>query len=54
MDFDRYKGGIMTCDSGPLCNIPKYTDHVIIIAGFGVDPESGLMTYCIVIIDLPN
>ena len=40
-EFDKYKGGVMTCDNGPLCNIPKYTDHVIVIAGWGVEAETG-------------
>jgi len=40
--FNNYRGGIIKCEDGPLCNIPKYTDHVIIIAGWGIDEETGV------------
>lgn len=41
--FDEYKGGIIKCPklSGePLCDLP-YVDHVIVIAGWGVDKTTG-------------
>jgi len=36
-EFNNYQGGIIECEDGPLCNIPMYSDHVIVIAGWGVD-----------------
>ena len=39
--FNDYKGGIMQCIHGEKCKI-KYTDHVIVIAGWGVEKESGI------------
>ena len=41
--FDNYKGGVITCPDRkhPLCSV-TYTDHVVVIAGWGVDKTSGL------------
>ena len=41
--FDQYKGGIIKCPKHagePLCDLP-YVDHVIVIAGWGVDKATG-------------
>ena len=40
--FYNYKGGIITCDDrvSPACDV-TYTDHVVVIAGYGVDAETG-------------
>ena len=36
--FNDYKGGIIECpENAPLCNLRQYNDHVIVIAGWGVD-----------------
>jgi cathepsin X len=42
-EFDRYKGGIISCaeSNHPQCKV-KFTDHVIVIAGWGVDKVSGM------------
>jgi cathepsin X len=37
--FDNYHGGVIKCDEGPICKIPHYADHVIVIAGWGVDVD---------------
>jgi cathepsin X len=40
--LNNYKGGMITCENGgPLCNVQKYADHMIVIAGWGVDEETG-------------
>jgi cathepsin X len=42
--FDEYKGGIITCDpetDGHWCKLKRYVDHVIVIAGYGVDKATG-------------
>lgn len=41
--FDKYNGGIISCrDSNELeCRSPL-TDHVVVIAGYGQDSESGM------------
>ena len=40
--FNAYSGGIITCPHGSYgCN-PKFTDHVIVIAGWGTDAETGM------------
>jgi hypothetical protein len=38
------RGGIIDCGDGSskLCNIPQYSDRVIVIAGWGVDAKTGL------------
>jgi cathepsin X len=47
VSFDQYHGGIITCPrDSPLtehveCKSP-WTDHVIVIAGYGYDEETGL------------
>jgi cathepsin X len=43
-EFDQYRGGIIQCGEGSskLCNIPQYSDHVIVIAGWGVDAKTGM------------
>jgi cathepsin X len=41
--FDKYHGGIISCDpevDGKACNL-KGTDHVVVIAGWGVDKVTG-------------
>jgi cathepsin X len=41
--FDKYKGGIISCDpevDGKLCSLTG-TDHVIVIAGWGIDKPTG-------------
>ena len=44
-EFNNYRGGIINCDASKnpsvICNIRKYTDHVIIIAGWGKDELTG-------------
>ena len=39
--FDKYKNGIITCNKGKEC-YTKGTDHVVVIAGWGVDKQTGL------------
>jgi cathepsin X len=39
--FNDYKGGIMRCEHGMKCKV-RYTDHVVVIAGWGVDKETGV------------
>lgn len=39
--FNDYKGGIMRCEHGVKCRV-SYTDHVIVIAGWGVDKSTGV------------
>jgi cathepsin X len=39
--FNDYKGGIMRCEHGLACK-NKFTDHVIVITGWGVDKASGV------------
>ena len=38
--FNSYKGGIIECNDEPGCKV-TYPDHVIVIAGWGVDAETG-------------
>lgn len=38
--FNDYKGGLIICDKGKECK-NKNTDHVIVIAGWGVDKATG-------------
>lgn len=38
--FNDYKGGIVSCKAGKECR-RKYTDHVIVIAGWGIDDATG-------------
>jgi hypothetical protein len=41
-EFNNYKGGIIDCpEHAPLCNLRQYNDHVIVIAGWGVDAATG-------------
>jgi cathepsin X len=42
-DFCRYKGGVLKCDdeNDPHCKV-KFTDHVVVIAGWGVEAETGM------------
>lgn len=41
-EFCEYKGGIMQCsqESKPMCRA-TYTDHVVVIAGWGVEVSTG-------------
>lgn len=39
--FNDYKGGIMRCEHGLKCRV-TFTDHVIVIAGWGVDKTTGV------------
>jgi cathepsin X len=42
-EFNNYRGGIISCpEDARICNIRQYTDHVIIIAGWGKDEETGV------------
>ena len=40
-EFDSYKSGIIVCNKGPNCQ-NKATDHVVVIAGWGVEESTGL------------
>jgi len=41
--FNSYKGGIISCDNErePECS-NRLTDHVVVIAGWGVDKQTGV------------
>jgi cathepsin X len=41
--FDQYTGGIITCQNSTdlMCHSPTI-DHVVVIAGYGYDSESGM------------
>jgi cathepsin X len=41
-EFDGYRGGVIRCpEHAHACNKPDYTDHVVVVAGWGVDQATG-------------
>lgn len=42
VEFNQYRGGIITCDKAKDKECEnKASDHVVVIAGWGVDKETG-------------